>query len=104
MESFLLFVALLQLSILTLKFNLKRTHFILKLTDPLSIFIIFMFQPRILTLNFLLILLQRPNGLLIFHTDTPFAFNLSLQLMDGLLEINFVVEQLLNFPHAVADN
>lgn len=49
-------------------------------------------------------LLHTLDGLLVLLVDTAFAFNLVLQFVDSLLQQDFIVQQLLYFPHAIANH
>lgn len=49
-------------------------------------------------------LLHILDGLLILLVNTAFAFNLVLQLVDSLFQQDFIVEQLLNFSHTIANH
>jgi hypothetical protein len=63
-----------------------------------------MLQTGEFILKLFFILLQVANSLLVFEADSPLAINLGLQLIDGLLECDFIIEQLLYFPHAVSND
>lgn len=49
-------------------------------------------------------LLQTLDGLLILLVNAAFALNLVLQLVDSLLQQDFIVQQLLYFPHTIANH
>lgn len=66
--------------------------------------VILMFQTRKLALELLLIFLEIADGLLVLQADSTLALDLCFEFMYGLLENYFVVEKLLNLPHAVADD
>jgi hypothetical protein len=103
-EAALFFEALLDLMILLLKLQFKGVDLLRELFGFLKIFVILVPESRKLILEFLLALLHVSDRLLVFEADSPLPFNLSLQLMDGLLETNLVVEEFLDLPHAVSDD
>jgi hypothetical protein len=103
-EAALFFEALFDLMILLLKLQFKGVDLLRELFDFLKIFVILVPESRKLILKFLLALLHVSDSLLVFETNSPLPFNLSLQLMDGLLETNLVVEEFLDLPHAVSDD
>lgn len=65
---------------------------IVELSDLLGTLVVLMLQTGQLILQFFFVLLQVTNSLLVLEADSSLAVNLSLKLVDSLLEGDLIIE------------